>query len=235
MNMKRFFVLMLLPVALLAVGCGHTNQLAKYNINGRTAIYRATMSSDAASGLAIIESPSDNTALGVISAIGSVVVSNEGRKKLEKAVNPETVSQAVAGGIRQASMEYLGIRAVEDFSQNPDLIIETEVTDFKIVSSSAGLHVRVRGNSRIIERQSGEVVWENAESHTVPLSETYLAAIAPQAISSGVSIFNAVKLLDLSEDEIRKVVNSAATDAGKEIGETLREDVAEVNRKRSTP
>jgi len=235
MNMKRFLVLMLLPVVLFLGACGHTNQLAKFNINGRTAIYRATMSGDAASSLAVVESPSDNTTLGVISAIGSVVVSNEGRQKLEKAINPDTVSQSVAAGIRQASMEYLSIRPVTDFSQNPDLIIETEVTDFKIVSSSAGLHVRVQGNSRIVERQSGEVIWENSESYTVPLSETYLAALAPQAISSGVSIFNAVKLLNLSEDEIRKVVNSAATDAGKEIGETLREDVAEVNRKRSSP
>jgi ABC-type uncharacterized transport system auxiliary subunit len=228
--MKRLLLLLILPFAVLLGACGHTNQLAKFNINGQKALYRASISSDAASSVAVIESPNDNTALGVAAAIGSVVVSNEGRQKLERAINPDSVAQSVSAGIRQATREYLSIQPVGDISQNPDLIIETEVTDFKIVSSSAGLHVRVRGNSRIIDRKTGEIIWENAESHTVPISETYLAAIAPQAISSGVSIFNSVKLLTLSEDQIRAVVNSAATDAGKEIGETLREDVAEMHK-----
>jgi hypothetical protein len=230
--MKRFFLLLtLIPMAALIGACGHTNQLGKYNIAGKTALYRASISSDAASSIAVIESPSDNTALGVVSAIGSVIVSNEGRQKLQRAINPDSVAQSVARGIRQATHEYLSIQPANDIAQNPDLIIETEVTDFRIVSSSAGLHVRVNGNSRIIDRATGEVVWENDESHTVPLSETYLAAIAPQPISSGISIFNSVKLLTLEESEIRAVVNSAAVDAGKEIGDMLREDVAELRRK----
>jgi hypothetical protein len=90
--------------------------------------------------------------------------------------------------------------------------------------------VRVRGNSRIIDRRSGTVIWENAESHTVPVSETYLGIIAPQPITSGVSVFNAVKLLTLSQEQISAIVNRAAVDAGKEIGETLREDVAELHK-----
>jgi hypothetical protein len=81
----------------------------------------------------------------------------------------------------------------------------------------------------MIHRPTGAIVWENSESHTIPLSETYLAPLGPAPVRSGVSIFNAVKLLSLSQEELRTVVARAAMNVGVEIGETLREDIAEIH------
>lgn len=217
-------------LALILTACGHTNNLAKFNIAGKSAIYRTTMAADAASALTIIEPPNDNTVVGIATTIGSVIVGSEARKKLERALNPDSLAQAVGFGMRQATADYLNIRPVNDWTENPDLIIETTLTDCKLFSSSIGLAIKVRGESRMIERGTGRLIWENSESHVVPLSQTYLAGLAPRAISSGASIFNAIQLLNLSSDEIRKVVHGAANEAGREIGETLREDVADLHK-----
>ncbi len=227
--MKQLLLLLALPAVLLAA-CTHTNRLAQFKINGASALYRTTMSSDAASAIAVIESPSKSTESNIITAIGSVIVSAEAEQKLARAMNSDSLAESVGNGIKQSTADYLGIRSVAGMAENPDLIIETELTDCKLLSSSIGLAIHVTGNSRIIDRRTGQIVWENSESHDVPISETYLAAIAPRGVRSGVSIFNAIQLLTLSEQEIRLVVQAAAKDAGREIGETLREDVADLHK-----
>lgn len=228
--MKRFPLYALLPLLLVAGACGHTNKLAQYNLSGRTALFRTTIAGDAASSIAVIQPPNDNTTVGVIAAIGSVVVGIDGQKKLSRAINSDTISRSISLGVREATADYLSLKSVGEISDNPEVLVETELTDCKLVSASAGLVISVNGKSRLIDRRTGTVVWENSESHTVPVSQTYLAAIAPRAISSGFSIFNAVQLLTLTEDEIRAIVNMAAKDAGREIGETLREDVADLHK-----
>lgn len=228
--MKRIYALLLLPFAFLVGACGHTNHLAKFNVAGRTALYRWHATGDAASSIALIESPSDNTVVNVIAAVGSVIVGDQSRKKLERAVNGDSVAHAVSLGIRAASQDYLGMRAVESIAENPDFIVETEVDDIRFVTGSFGIALRVHGESRVIDRQTGTLVWDDSESYTIPLSETYLAAFGPKVVSSGVSIFNAVQLMNLSEEEIRSVVDRAAVDAGRDIGEVLREDISEMRK-----
>lgn len=224
------YLSLLLVSALLFTACGHTNRLAQFKVNGRSALYRTTVSVDAAASLAVIEPPSKNTAVDIAATIGSVILSDQSRRKLERAINRDQLGGAVGNGMRQATADYLGIKAVGDIGENPELIIETTVTDCKLFSNSAGLWMRVSGESRMIDRATGQIVWENSETHTVPISETYLAAVAPRGIASGASIYNAVQFLSMSEEEIRKLLVGAAGEAGREIGETLREDVAELSK-----
>lgn len=225
----RFYYLPALLAASVIIGCSHTNNLARYDVVGKTAIYRASTNAGAASSHVMVESPDDNAVAGVASAIGSVIAGEEGRHKLERAINGDSIAQAVARGIRQATGDYLRLSAVESMADNPDFIIETEVTHYSLVSTTAGMCVHVSGNSRMIDRRTGGIVWENSESHSIPLSETWLAMAGPRLVRSGLGIFNAVQLLSLSEEEIRQVVNEGAAGAGREIGEQLREDVAEMH------
>jgi hypothetical protein len=172
MNIKGL-LLLILPCVVLLGACGHTNQLAKYNISGRTALFRSFASGDAASSVSVIESPSQNTVGKVIAAIGSAITSDQARRKLERAINGDSIAHSISSGIRNATADYLSIKPVEGIVNDPDLIIETEVTEYNLVSTAAGISMRVRGTSRVIDRKSGDVVWDDAESYTVPLSETY--------------------------------------------------------------
>lgn len=228
MNSRTFLLLSLIGVVAIA-GCGHTNKLAKYNISGKTAIYR-TYTTASAGSYAYVESPTkNNTVVDILAAVGSGIASDQGRKKLQNAVNGDSIAQAVGRGISEATVDYLRLQPVASIADNPEIIVETELTQYNIVSGTYGVAIHVRGKSRVIERKTGIIVWEDSESHTIPLSETWVAGLGPKAVRSGASIFNAVQLLSLSEAEIRNVVNNGAVVAGREIGETLRDDVAEMH------
>ena len=218
----------LLAVALFApffVGCGHTNNLAQYDVAGKTASYRA-YSSASGSSVAVVNSPDDDNTIADIAAIvGTGIMSDQAQKKLQRAINRDSIATSVARGILNSTSDYLGIRQVES---NADFIIETELTEFKLISGSSGLRARVCAKSRMIDRTSGGLVWEDSEAHTINISNTFPAAFAPDVVRSGASVFNAVQLMNMEDKEIRAVINHAAEQAGREIGETLREDVADM-------
>lgn len=226
--MRTKLVLIAILATLGVAACSHTNNLAKYTFSNSKILFRARATGSGASFAAINNPVEKNVVTGIIAAIGSGVVSEEGRAKLEKAVNRDTIVNAVARGMQQAVTDYLNVQPVTSIADEPEFLVETDLTEYTIVSLSTGLFIKAEGNSRMIHRPTGAIVWENSESHTIPLSETYLAAFGSAPVASGVSIYNAVKLLSLSEEELRAVVAHAATNVGEEIGETLREDIAEI-------
>ena len=191
--MKAQRLLLLLPIVLLGA-CGHTNNLAKFKVTGQTAYFRTRVSGDAVSAFSYVENPAHNTITEILAAVGSAVVSDQARRKLERAINGDSIATSISRGTQQAASDYLGIRPVQGMADDPDIIIETELTDYKIVSGSLGLAVRVKGESRLIDRHSGQIIWENSESKTIPLSETYLAGVTPRPVRSGVSTQRRIRL-----------------------------------------
>jgi hypothetical protein len=222
-------ILMTLAAAMLLAACGHTNNLAKYDLKDGTVLFRASARGNAASSHVVIESPTKDAAGEVAAFVGSLIVGSQGRDRLERAVNGDSIALGVARGMEQATVDYLKLRPVSSIAENPTFIVETELTDYALVSTTLGMCVRVTGRSRMIDRASGGLVWENSETHTVPLTETYLAVAAPRVARSGVSIFNAFSLLALDDEELLRVINAGAAEAGREIGEELREDIADMN------
>lgn len=228
MTTRALLAFTILPLALLAGACGHTNKLAQHNIADKTALFRSFTTSNVTSGVAEVESPGEHETVDLLAAIGSVIITEQARNKLENAFNGDSVAHDISLGIRNATADYLNIRPVQSMADNPDLIIETKLIECQLVSGASGITLQVEGESRVIERKTGIVVWDDSETYMIPLSETYLSVAAPTAISSGASIFNAVRLMRLSEEELRRVASNAATDAGREIGEMLRKDVAKL-------
>lgn len=225
----RFVFLALAATTTLFIGCGHTNNLAKYNVAGKTALFRV-YSSTTGSSFAVVESPdNDNVIADIAAALGSGIMSDQARKKLQNAAQPDSITAAVAKGMWSAATDYLGLRPVDNIADDPDLIVETELTEFKLVSGSGGIVARVKAKSRIIDRRTGGLVWDNSESHNIALSNTLPGLFGPDVVQTGVGVFNAIQLLNMSEEDIRTVLNAAAETAGREIGETLREDVAEMH------
>ncbi|MCB0712569.1 MAG: hypothetical protein KDD67_09590 [Ignavibacteriae bacterium] len=230
--MKTLYVLLLgLITSTLLTSCGHTNNLAKYDVAGKTALFRS-WSSTSGSSTTVVESPDNESIIAdIASIVGSGVMSDQAQKKLRRAINTDSIADAVAQGMWQSTSDYLGVREVKSMADDPDFIVETELTQFKLISNSGGMNAQVCAKSRIIDRRSGGVVWENSEAHTINVSNTFPAIFGPDAVRSGASVFNAVQLLNMDEEDIRKVINEAARQAGREIGETLREDVADLHEK----
>jgi len=109
MNIQAFLLLSIISVVAIA-GCGHTNKLAKHNVGGKTAIYR-TYTTASAGSYAYVESPTkSNTVVDILAAIGSGIASDQGRKKLQKAINGDSIAQAVGRGISEATVDYLRLQ-----------------------------------------------------------------------------------------------------------------------------
>lgn len=227
--MKTLNILLFGLAAVLLASCGHTNNLAQYDVTGKTALFRS-WSSTSGSSTTVVDSPDDESIIADIAAIvGSGVMSDQAQKKLRRAIDTDSIAAAVAQGMWQSTSDYLGIREVESMADDPDFIVETELTEFKLISNSSGMNARVCAKSRIVDRRSGGLVWENSEAHTINVSNTFPAIFGPDAVRSGASVFNAVQLLNMEEEDIRKVINEAARQSGREIGETLRKDVAKMH------
>ena len=108
-------------------------------------------------------------------------------------------------------------------------IIETVIENCQLVTGPSGVKIRVQAFSRIIDRQSGNIVWDDSETQTVPIQRN--DGYDKDNSSTLNKVFNAVQLSSLSEKEIQNVVDESAKSAGRMMGETLREDVADSNKK----
>lgn len=220
-----------LALTLILTGCGHTNNLASYDVVGKKALFRSVVTTKGGARTAV-SSPSSgngNIIADIATAAGSQLMSDQAEQKLRDAINVDSIAAGVAAGMLSSSIDYLSMTPVESMSDDPDYIIETELQEFTISSSAAGLQARVCARSRMIDRRTGGLVWDDSEAHTVDISQSFIAAFGPAPVATGAGVFNAVKLLNMSEEEIREVMAMAGQLAGREIGETLREDVAELH------
>ena len=220
-------------IALTMIGCGHTNNLAEYDVTGKKALFRNVVTTKGGARTAVNSPASGNGGGNIIAdiatAVGSQVMSDQAEQKLRDAINVDSIAAGVAIGMLSSTVDYLSITPVESMSDDPDYIIETELQEFTISSSASGLQARVCARSRMIDRRTGGLVWDDSEAHTVDISQSFVAAFGPAPVSTGAGVFNAVKLLNMTEEEIREVMAMAGQLAGREIGETLREDVAELH------
>lgn len=227
--MNRYLTLLTTVLAAAVVAaCGHTNNLSRYDVVNKTALVKSFSSARGESSTSVA-SPSAGVVADFVAIIGSGVLSDQARRKLESAIVPDSIAAAVAEGMWNSATTYLNMKRVQSLEDSPDFVVETELTEFNLNSSSTGLSALVCAKSRMIDRRTGGIVWENSKRHTVNLSNTTLAAIAPDPIRTGVGIFNATKLLTMSEEEIREVVHSAAARVGTTIGDVLRKDIASMN------
>jgi len=223
---QKLFLISLLAVAAMAAGCSHTNNLAKYHLHGKPAMFRASASGGGSSSVSI-NNPTDSW-IGDIAAIaGSIALSSQAQKKLEKAINPDSLAASLAVGVRQSAIDYFQLRPPVDPSETPEYLVEIELTDYALHSGAEGVAAGVTGEVRIVHIATGEIVWENWETTVIPLWGNSSGSDKREvdAASSG---SNAVGLFNLEEEEIRRILNDGALAVGRYLGDELREDLAEM-------
>lgn len=224
MNRRLLFVL---PLLLLGIGCGHTNNLARYKIGGRTAYFRTLVTGSAGSSISV-DNPSDHWAGDIAAIVGSIVLSDQASDKLARAINADSIALALGQGVEQSTIDYFDLHPVASLGDGPEYLVETELTEYRLISTAEGISAQVCGTSRIVHRASGAIVWEDSENRTVPLTVTTPSGDGTEARSAS-SATNATLLLSLEENELRRIINDAALTVGREIGDTLRDDLAELN------
>ncbi len=230
-------VLYLVAAIALLSGCG-TNRLSKYPIFNSTALYETRVSPKAlGTDVWLAPLPPDTARpvtvdwiVEIVRIGGEILTEAEASRKLQEALVPEELAAAAGRGFQQAAERYLRLSPVRSLEQEPPFLVETTLEEYTLVSSAFGLSARVAVRSRILHRSSAEVVWEQSKTATIPLQRTTAAGLIPGAATVA-SVLNAARLLSLSTDEIRRVLEHAAQRAGEELGEHLRKDVAKLPRR----
>lgn len=238
--MKKTLVFISVLTVLMLTGCGHTNELANYDLQSKTFHFEdgiaggaqqvnVDFSSPLGAEKSLFSSGGFSAALDVaeaVSSVASAIVSSETNEKLRNAIDMNEMAYNVSEGIEKTLVRYYDIQGVESISEQPMFIVETTLTKCQLGSNETGVGVLVEATSRIIDRTTATVVWEYEGSNVVPIKES--AHSFDRTINTVSSVIGAAQLANLSEEEIKASVYDAAAGAGALIAEVLREDIAEV-------
>ena len=228
---RTSYLLGLIALALLSA-CGPSHELARYDFAGMQFHYRSLVASDAAQARIDIDAPAPTGGIGaIITGIGSDILSGEAHSKLNNAVRPAGVASAINRGVERTVTTYMSGKTADEIDDNTAFILETVLRQCDIVSRASGLFLRIKATSMLLDRRSGENIWDEDQGFSTPISYTPSGNIPVPGVGTAASVANAVRFFSLSEQEIQDAVLRAAADVGEGIGRKLREDYAESRKK----
>jgi hypothetical protein len=232
--MKNYIVqksiILFLPFFVCALcGCGtHINSFGTFNLSNKNFMLRQYVSP----GLTRVnvnagENYYENNLVAVIlSNVGGTIAENSVREKINSAINPDSIAYSISKGIGEGLKTYFYANIVESLDENPQFITETRLEKFTIISNSSGIYAAVDSRVIITDRGTAKTVWENTESSDVPIGDVVYDFTCNRYIRTAKSVINAVRLMQMSGEEISAAVNIAAEESGKRQCDRLREDIA---------
>lgn len=233
---SRAKILILLPVfaiSALLYGCTHTNNLAGFNIVSSKILFKKYVPYDISKVNVDINTgygygnDTKSTIAIILGGIGSGYTEGQVEQKFRNAINGDSISNNIMGGIKDGLLTYCRINPVLTLGDDPGFIMETQLLKFYVESSSYGIYVKARTKAILTDRNTARTVWENDETASVPLYDVYIPSFGSPVIETSKSIINAIRLMNMSEEELRFAINAAAEEVGKMQSETLRKDIAD--------
>ncbi|GEM_PF-4225030 len=227
--MKR--IILILPL-LFAISCTHTNELAKYDVDGAK-IFTTTFVKPEASVIQITTVTSnqkkekESVLEQIASSIGSDLITYEKRRALEKAIDTEMLIEKVAEGLENSLQAYLNMKSVDALDDSTDFICDIVLEECELVVEQNTVSIKMYSIAEIKERKSGELVWANSENRTNYLNLDFSSS---KGNTTEQNLINTIQLLLVDEAKLVAAVSGAADEIGMEMGETLREDVIEANK-----
>ncbi len=238
--MKLLKILVLISIGVILASCAHTNELAKYDIAGQSILYKTKVAAEART-VAITSYNSQNYAnagkkkstgesiLESIASIGESIISSDKQSKLQEMINPVEMVESISDGMKDALATYLDLREAESLSDNPAFIcnIVLEQLQLQVAKNSTRVYVSAIGS--IIDRSSGQLVWEYGESSSQPISQNYDHSKTTKLEEDAINILS---LAALDEEVINDMLAAAVEDVGESMAEQLRIDIAESKKKK---
>lgn len=239
--MRKLNVVLLLIVGFVLTSCGHTNELAKFNVQGSKIMFRQIVAPAARTvKIEKFSTTNNNTnnnekKSGLASLLKAVVeVSNDilaadKQAKLQKLINTEDILSAITDNLGESMSTYLEITPVNKLSDNPEFICTVKLNTCKLLIDKDKLAIYVSSSANLVERATSQIVWKNTESRQIPIQKNYGTEMNAGDLTDVVS---ALQLAALDEKQINAIVDEAADDVGSYMAETLREDVAKSHKER---
>jgi len=162
----------------------------------------------------------------ILTNVGGAIAENSVIEKVNNAINPDSLAVEISYGISDGLKTYYNANIVEDLDDNPQFISETRLEKFGITSNTTGIYAVIETRIIITDRNTAKTVWENTECADIPIGDVYYDFTCNRYIHTAKGVINAVRLMQMSEEEIRAAVNITAGEAGKRQCDKLREDIA---------
>lgn len=236
MNKIKYFLPFV--AAFLISSCSHTNELANYTVMGKAMLYNEKVSPNASQIQITTVSQSNSnddenksTAVSILEAVASIgadIISEDAKSKLSKNINTADMIHYVTTGLKDVLHTYLEVKEAGSISEKPDFICNIVLENIELRVSSKYINVFTSATGTIIDRSTGSIVWQNTESITKPVKSNYSNGKNTKLEEDAI---NLLQLTSLKADELNKIIGAAVDDAGYEMGETLRRDIAEMNRR----
>lgn len=231
---SRVKILILLPVfaiSALLYGCTHTNNLAGFNIVSSKILFKKYVSYDLSKVNVDINTGYGNDTKSIIGVIlgglASGYTEEQVKEKFRNAINGDSISTNITDGIKEGLLTYYRITPVKALEEDPKFIMDTQLLKFYIESNSYGIYVKAHTKAILTDRNTARTVWENDETSSIPLYDVYIPSFGSQTIQTSKSVLNAIRLMNMTEEELRFAINAAAEEVGRMQSETLREDIAD--------
>jgi len=220
----------LVLLAFLFAACGHTNNLEKYVLRGKKALYNTKISFEARTIEVNIEKGIKNkkkkSDFDKILEISSDIASAGKISTLKDYVDTETLAYNITAAMENALITFLDIETAERIFEKPDFIVRINLKHCVLQISPSGSTISIFVTADIVNRISGDVIWENWE--------TYVISVGPNSDIDKIKvsdtekkIANAIQLLSMSKEEIQDYVNYLAEAVGEKMAETFKEDYNE--------
>jgi len=215
----------------LFFGCTHVNEFARFNLSDKNIMMKEYVNPDLTRVNVDLDGYYyDRSLISVIlSGIGGSIAESSVREKVMNAVNADSIAFAISEGIADGLETYFRANIVYDLNENPQFIAETRFERFRVASNTSGVYVMIDTRVLITDRNTAKTVWENTECANVPIGDVIYDFTCNRYIRTAKGVINAVRLMDMTEEEIRAAVNIAAGEAGKRQSDRLREDIANKN------
>jgi len=94
-------------------------------------------------------------------------------------------------------------------------------------SNNVGVFANIDTRVIITDRKTAVTVWENCEWSDIPIYDVFISYTSSRIVRTTKSIINAIRLMQMTEEEIAVAINIAAGEVGKEQSDQLREDIAD--------
>ncbi len=227
-NITKTLIFLFILTGLL--GCAHTNYIKDYNMSGKKYMFKQYVNGNNTGAWIDLSTGSYSDKGGwvsvILTEIGEGFAEGKVREKLERTLKADSITKSISDGVKEGLKTYYLIETVDSLSQNPDYIVETRFNKITFSSDAYGISANMRASVRMIDRKSAKTVWENSESYRLPIKDVYISYVGGPYVRTGASVVNLVRLLEMTDDEIKYAINELAKEVGFRHTETLREDIA---------
>ena len=229
---KGIIPLLIIPL-ILSLSCSHTNELAKFDLLKRTVLFKHYSKHDLTRVNVSIDNEyihGDDPFVVILTDIGESYMESEVSEKMQKALNPDSISISISNGIKEGLITYYNMKPVISLADDPQYIVETRFERFRLRSNNVGVYAKIDSRVIITDRNTAVTVWENGESSDIPIYDVVISYTSSRIVRTTKSIINAIRLLQMTEEEIAVAINIAAGEVGKEQSDQLREDIADTRK-----